>query len=150
MTNHTAQGLRIALEMERRGRGLYLRAEQVVRDAKLRDLVRALAEDERLHQDIFAEMLSQLNLPETAGEEAALASSAAASFFFPGGLMEMEMEGALASREALLEAAIQGERDSIAFYERLSSHLPESERETLARIIMEEESHLRALVEQRA
>lgn len=51
----------------------------------------------------------------------------------------------MATQEHMLEAAIQAERDSIDFYERLMDSLPADGRDAIAAIVQEERGHLRAL-----
>ena len=133
-------GLRIALEMERRGRSLYLRAAQFAREESLRALLLELADEELEHHTVFSAMLEALGAPPLSPEENALAD-----VFFPGGLMQIAQEGALATQEHMLEAAIQAERDSIDFYERLMDSLPADGRDAIAAIVQEERGHLRAL-----
>lgn len=138
-------GLRIALEMERRGRSLYLRAAQFAREESLRALLLELADEELEHHTVFSAMLEALGAPPLSPEENALAAARAADVFFPGGLMQIAQEGELATQEHMLEAAIQAERDSIDFYERLMDSLPADGRDAIAAIVQEERGHLRAL-----
>lgn len=140
-----ADGLRIALEMERRGRHLYARARHLVTDSAMLTLLRSLEQDELLHHEQFSAMLAAMGAPILSREENELLAAKAADFFFPGGLMQAAMDGALQSREALLEEAMQAERDSISFYSVLLTHLGEQERPGLEAILREEEGHLRTL-----
>lgn len=147
---HTVDGLRVALEMERRGKNLYVRAQQYTQDPELIMLLKTLAADETKHYAQFSAMLEIYGVPELDGEDNELATAKAADFFFPGGLMQAAMNGALESSEAMLEDAMQAERDSIAFYGQLLTHVMDEEKqEIILRIIREEMSHLRTLTEKR-
>lgn len=139
------EGLYIALEMERRGIHLYRRARNIAGEKRLAALLAALEAEEQQHHATFLSMLAALGEARLPDEECALIAAKAADFFFPGGLMQIEMEGALASPEALIGEAMRQERDAIAFYARLAGHLDEAGRETVQGIIREEEGHLRSL-----
>lgn len=148
--NHQVEGLRVALEMERRGRNLYIRAQQFTQDLALIDLLKELAADETKHYAQFSAMMALYGVPALSEEENMLSAAKAADFFFPGGLMEVAMDGGLASPAAMLDKAMQSERDSIAFYGRLLSHIQDlDQQEMLLRIIREEMGHLRVLIERR-
>lgn len=145
------EGLRVALEMERRGRNLYLRAKQFTEDPALQALLTELAADEEKHYAQFSAMLEVFDLPPMSAEEQLLAAGKAANFFFPGGLMEVSMVGGLESPDAMLEKAMESERDSIAFYGQLLAHIDSLEtQEVVLRIIREEMHHLRTLTDRKA
>ncbi len=139
-------GLRIALSMERRGRNLYARARLIARDPAMLALLGSLERDETLHYEQFSAMLDALGAPRLSDEENELLAAKAAEFFFPGGLMQAAMDGALGSSDALLAAAMQAERDSIAFYRRLLEHLSAGDGAAVEAILREEEGHLRTLL----
>lgn len=144
------EGLRVAMEMERRGRGVYVRAKQFTQDPALLTLLDELIADETRHYAQFSTMLENLGLPPLGEEEQMLAAAQAATFFFPGGLMEAAMDGALDSAEAMLEKAMESERDSIAFYGQLLAHIDSLDtQEVVVRILREEMNHLRTLMERR-
>lgn len=138
--------LRIALEMERRGRSLYLRARQFAKEDSLRALLEKLAAEEEVHYRHFWSMLQQEGEVFTYPEESALDTAKAADVFYPGGLMQVVLEGALDSTEAMLEEAMNSERSSIEFYEKLLLSVgDESQRRVIEGIIDEERLHLAQL-----
>ena len=145
-----AQGLMIALEMEKRGGSLYKRAQGILQDEAMLSMLRTLENDEKAHLEIFLDMLRDYGVDTLNGMETELLLAQAASFFFPGGLMQASMEGALQSIVTVLEAAIEEERGAIAFYQRLYALATPSEQEVLEKIIKEEEGHLAILLERRA
>lgn len=143
-------GLRVALEMERRGRGLYIRAQQFTEDPEMIALLQELAEDELRHYSQFAAMLDIFGLADLSPEENALAAAKASDFFFPGGLMQVAMDGALESSQALIEEAMQAERSSVAFYGQLMLHVRDEKlQDVIMRIIREEMTHLRTLTDRK-
>lgn len=150
MVRKQAEGLRIAMEMECRGQNLYMRARQFTDDPELTFLLKELEEEEKLHYALFSGMLAALGEEILSPEENALAAAKAANFFFPGGLMQVVMDGALSSPVKILEEAIRTEQDSIAFYTQLLAHLTEAEdKETVYGIVREEEGHLHTLIERK-
>lgn len=142
-------GLRIALEMERRGRNLYIRAQRFAQDEAMRALLEQLATDEARHHTQFTQMLQDYGCPSLGEEENALLAAQAADHFFPGGLMQVAMDGAFASPRAMLDEALGAEEDSIAFYQSLLAHVDAAQQEVLRLIIREEETHRQVLAERR-
>ncbi|MEG0766930.1 MAG: hypothetical protein RR482_04375 [Clostridia bacterium] len=140
--------LRVALEMERRGHQLYVRAQSLTQDKALQSLLAKLAEDEASHFFDFQAMLTAWEPASASTETLAMAGAMAADFFYPGGLMQTAMEGALSSVPAMLEAAIASERDAIAFYQKLTENADFSQRPTILRILQEEHRHLLDLTAQ--
>ncbi len=141
-----AQGLRIALEMEKRGIALYARIPLVTENRALKELSRRLESEERLHYQQFETMLLQAGIEEPSLEEGALISATAADHFYPGGLMQVAREGGLDTPEALLKEAAEAERGSIAFYAALQKGASEADAAAIGAIIQEEEGHLRTLI----
>ena len=144
-----AQGLRIALEMERRGISLYNRAQRVVSDPSLLRMLYELEQDEKKHYQLFSKMAASFDFTSMTKEEGELLLAQAATFFFPGGLMQAAMGGALENALSLLNEAITAEKDSIAFYTRLMEHSEELSKPCFQMIIGEEQEHLEELTERR-
>lgn len=146
MSKHNpADGVRIAMEMERRGIRLYARAQRFANDADLLALLRMLEAEETEHLTRFTAMLGGMRAPTQTPDEKEIAAALAAEHFFPGGLMQAALDGAFTSSKAMLEEAMTAERDSIAFYRALRDSLQETDRATLDTIVREEEGHLQTL-----
>lgn len=143
------QGIWIALEMERRGRNLYHRAQKVVEDPLLLSVLHELECEEVQHHEMFQEMINGYGYEDISEEDGELMLAKASTFFFPGGLMQVAMQGALESPLSLIEEAIEAEDSSIAFYSQLLPYSGEKEREIISRIIEEEQRHLRTLQEKK-
>jgi rubrerythrin len=148
----SVEGLHIALEMERRAYLLYARGQKIAPDPAVRALLTRLAEEEASHYAYFTSLQyahqaqnEQDGQSDTDTGNSILEASLAAEALFPGGLMQAAMSGGLDSPEALLTMAIQGEVDSIAFYETLRDRFDESTHKDLTRIIGEEKHHLAEL-----
>ena len=146
------EGLRIAVEIERRGEDFYRRAAKVSRSAETVALLNALAGDEVLHGREFqrlyemacARMGSEGCAPYD-DETSAYLSAIAAEVVFPGGLMALRQTG-FEDPRAVLNAAIASEKDSILFYNELAACARNAEaRATFLEIARQERGHLARL-----
>ena len=149
------EGLRIAIEMEKRGEALYRKAARVSKKREVVDMLVALAADEVAHaaefSRLYEEALSRRGEHTSYGEEAsAYLSAVAADIVVPGGLMALREEG-FDDIRAVLDYAIVSEKDSILFYlelARLSND--EAARNVFMSIAEQERGHMRRLCRQRA
>ena len=93
------EGLRIAVEMERRGEDFYRRAAKVSRAPETVSLLNDLADDEVLHGREFQRLYDQACARRGGCDEAydsetnAYLSAIAADIVFPGGLMALRQAG---------------------------------------------------------
>lgn len=147
------EGLRIAVEMERRGEDFYRRAARVSRVQETVAMLNMLAEDERLHGREF-QRLHDLAIArkDERGEEAyddetnAYLSAIAAEVVFPGGLMALRQAG-FENPRAVLTTAIASEKDSILFYTELAAHAKNAEAVAVfEEITRQERGHLARLL----
>lgn len=120
------EGIRIAIEMERRGESFYRRAARVSRDEKTIALLNALAADELCHRSEFERLYareSEAGLSSAAydDETNAYLTAIAAEVVFPRGLVGLKDAG-FDNPEAVLLNAIASEKDSILFYTEMSDH----------------------------
>ena len=149
------EGLRIAIEMEKRGEALYRKAARVSKKRELIDMLASLAADHVVHAAEFTrlynEALARRGDHASYGEEAsAYLSAVAADIVFPGGLMALREEG-FDDIRAVLDYAIASEKDSILFYSELARLSSDTEaRKTFIEIAEQERGHMRRLCRQRA
>lgn len=120
------EGLRIAVEMEKRGEAFYRRAARISRSEPAARLLNAMAEEERLHGQEFQALLDSACARRPCGcdelydpETSAFLSAVAADIIFPGGLMAFRQTG-FEDRRAVFSAAIASEKDSVLFYTELA------------------------------
>ena len=147
------EGLRIAIEMEKRGEDFYRRAAKVSRSAETVSLLNQLAADEVVHAGEFERLYnSALKCHEAAAEEdyneetSAYLRAVAADVVFSSGLMALRRVG-FESPEAVLEYAIGSEKDSILFYAELTECAKSAHcRRTFQEIARQERGHLARLV----
>ena len=141
------EGLRIAVEMERRGESFYRRAARVSKCADTIAMLNSLAADEQRHQAEFERLYR-------AEEEAGMSSGAyddetnayltaiAAEVVFPQGLMALKTEG-FENPAAVLSYAIASEKDSILFYGEMQNLTQDERARTVfGEIIRQERGHM--------
>ncbi|GHU65200.1 hypothetical protein FACS1894184_00540 [Clostridia bacterium] len=138
----------VACEMERRGIAIYRRAIRIASDDRQRALLQRLLGEEESHFDYF-ELLrgNSAIINQSDDVSSALASAIAAEAYMPGGLMQMAE--AFTSMDRLLEAAVQAEKDSITYYERMQDAYADL-CEQLSEIISQERAHLAELLSWRS
>ena len=138
------EGLRIAIEMEKRGEAMYRKAARVSRKREVVDMLSALANDEVAHAAefgrLYEEALARRAEHASYGEEAsAYLSAVAADIVFPGGLMALREEG-FDDIRAVLDYDME--------LSRLGAN--PGARETFLAIADQERAHMRRLCRQRA
>ena len=141
------EGIRIAIEMERRGQSFYSRAARVSRTPETVELLEALAKDERGHRAEF----ERLYASESAGglsddayddETNAYLTAIAAEVVFPQGLVGLREEG-FENPAGVLRSAIASEKDSILFYTELQERTSDPHAgEVFAEIARQERVHM--------
>ena len=147
------EGLRIAIEMEKRGEDFYRRAAKVSRSEETIFLLNQLASDEVVHAAEFERLYNQAleyhdaRAQENYDEEtSAYLSAVAADIVFSSGLMALRRVG-FESPEAVLEYAIGSEKDSILFYTELNGCAKTAHcRSTFQEIARQERRHLARLI----
>jgi len=147
------EGLRIAIEMERRGEDFYRRAAKVSRNEETVSLLNTLAHDEVIHGREFKRLYDIAcahagNCAEEPYDEETCVylSAIAADVVFPGGLMALRQVG-FENPEAVLKNAIASEKDSILFYTELAGCAKDAQaRATFLEIARQERGHLALLL----
>lgn len=150
------EGLRIAVEMERRGVKFYRRAVRLTKSVQAAALLEELALEEEQHQRDFAKLLaaqSEGRYDEAAecytAEASAYLSAVAAEVVFSGGFMEVGRLGGFENLAAILQSAINSEKNSILFYTELRELTSDpASRAAFSEIITQEKVHLARLQQQ--
>lgn len=148
-------GLKMAVEMEKRGAKLYRHAIKLSVHPDVTALLSRLERDELHHQATFAEHYNRRarELGDGAAydaESGAFLSAVAADVVFPDGLLGMALNQTLDSVRSVLDEAIQAERDSIGFYEDMAQNtLDPLSRQVFLDIALDERVHLKELIDLR-
>ena len=141
------EGIRIAIEMERRGESFYRRAARVSKSEDTVRLLNSLAADEQHHRAEFerlykVEAENGLTNPPYDDETNAYLTAIAADVVFPRGLMALKDEG-FENPEAVLNYAIASEKDSILFYTEIQEHTHDAHaKDVFGEITRQERGHL--------
>ena len=147
------EGIRIAIEMEKRGESFYRHAARIAQDSNTVALLETLANDENIHRREF-EKLAHAETVALSGaayddETNAFLSAVAAEFIFPKGLMGMRDVG-FEDPASILDKAIESEKNSILFYTRLEQTTQDRHaQQVFAEIIRQESGHLCRLQQQK-
>ena len=142
------EGLRIAVEMERRGEAFYRRAAKISKSPETVNLLNQLVEDEKRHGAEF-QRLYDLESQRLSGdpkdydpETSAYLSAIAADIIFPSGLMALKQVG-FENPEAVLLHAISSEKDSVLFYTELAQLCQDEQaRSVFTEIARQERNHM--------
>ncbi len=146
-----AEVVEMSIRIERSGESFYTNAAGLVDGQKTRDVLRALAQDERRHAEIFSSLMPRGFGEGTKGiksEEAAPYLDVVVSQSLLRYLKEADGTGFGSPRE-VLEFALGFERDTVQFYESLMQYLTGAAEPAVQRIISEEKGHIARIEELR-
>ena len=138
--------LRLALDIEARGREVYERFEGSARDEGVRAAWASLKEQELGHVRVFEKLLGAARLAQPETDSSAQASPSLRALFAGRVFQEERLARVLAagvrSDIEALEVAIGMERDSILAYLALKEHLLGDAGGVLDKIVAEEQRHV--------
>ena len=139
----------LAIQIEKNGEQYYRDARKKISNPSLSSLLEWLADQEEKHLSWFSERKERL---ETKGDDLELAEMSGSILQGILGDQSFSLKEADLSKidnvEALIQLAIEFEKDSILFYEMIGSFIEDSETsEKLNEIIAEENRHIELLEE---
>ncbi|MDR0477308.1 MAG: ferritin family protein [Desulfobulbaceae bacterium] len=139
-----ADAVAAALEIERRGYAFYRKVQEKATNQQAKDFFGFMAEEERRHEGVFAEMLKRiggLDLPTGATDEEYLnyvqGLLDSHALFVPDQEREMTLQPFL--------AALRFEKDTLIFFVELEAMVPEAERLHVRHCADEERKHIKML-----
>ncbi len=148
------EGIRIAVEMERRGRDFYEAAARLSRNGEMAALLDTLRLEENAHMGQFQRLYER----ESACASEAVAYSAelnayltavAADVVFSDGLVAVGVQGGFQDPRVMLAEGIRSEQQSIDFYRALSEAAADERAAGVFReILAQEQMHLERLKNQ--
>jgi rubrerythrin len=148
-TFNAFEAFEIAEQIERNGARFYRKAAEMFDDARVSGLFLKLAEWEKVHEELFADMRKQLSEqgrrlrtfdPQDAPLDAKAMAGLAAFGLNPD--PSGELHGA-ESRQDVLKMAVQKEKDSIVYYTGLKGFVPpDAGRDKIDDVIKEELRHI--------
>lgn len=143
--------IEIAIGIEKNGAVFYDSLAGSTKNPGARDTYKNLADKEREHAAIFQNMMvtvSAYKPPETYTEQYNLYLKALIdSLVFADDKVSLKMARKVNSDAEALQIAMGAEKDSILFYVEVRDLVRRSERRVVGKIIEEEKSHLRQLME---
>lgn len=145
-----AEGLEMALEIEKNGELFYNQVASESIDAEVKELFEDLAVQERGHYQLFQRMLGDVELaPALPAAEYdqydTYVRAALENALFAGPDKALALAKQAADRETALRAALGFEKDTLLFFYDLRDMVREADRETITKIIREEKKHVRRL-----
>lgn len=144
---HSSDIAKTAVEIERKGRGFYLRLVETAKTEKIRSLFKHLADEEAGHEQIFASLLErvgEVELPAWATKDEysmyiqGLIESHA---LFSDKLVEKRMAALEDEKEAVM-MAMNFEKDTLLFFTEMEKLVPDSEKDAVRQCADEERLHL--------
>lgn len=138
----------IAIQIERNGEAVYLRAARAATDPEMAELLRWMAAEEERHACFFAKMTADAPLAPEQAEAEAMGSSLLQEMVRDK-TFSLDSEG-LTHAEDLDQVLSQSkafEEDTILFYEFLLDIVDDDVKGQLSAIILEERRHARQLAE---
>ncbi|MGI6453806.1 MAG: ferritin-like domain-containing protein [Syntrophomonadaceae bacterium] len=141
--------IEIAVQMEQSGKLFYEKASQVTEDAKLKEMLIYLAQEEDKHIEDFTKLGEKLNysfLPvETyAGEYEDYVRSLVNSHIFNINQVE-DLIKEIKSDKDILRFALSFEKDSIVFFQELKNMGNKIAKEVIEDLINEERGHIKKI-----
>ena len=143
----------IAVAMEKRGAVFYETLAEQAEEASAEKTFSNLALMEKRHIDIFEKLRQSLSAYDSGmthdEEYDQYLKSPANSGIFPSEKGARDIAKKAKDKSEALQYAIWAEKDSILFYQEMSSLIAKQDRPTLEKIIAEERLHLRDLTHMR-
>lgn len=148
-----AEVFRLAEEIERNGYDFYSGAVKSAGHPECRDVFRSLAEQEKMHESLFARWRQEICGAEDAqvvdpdGQAEAYLRSIADNHVFT---LNKDIARLLASIQtplSLVEMAIGFEKDTIKFFSSLKEHVGNNTRHGVELLINEENRHIQLLTD---
>lgn len=138
--------LRVAIEVEKNGMGLYEVLEGKAQDEKVKKIWRYLKEQEEIHAKNFQQMLDNVGdylVHEiNRGEYSAYLNAIASEYIVTQELMEKKKKEEFNSDLEAVNFGIYIEKESILTYSALKEYMLTAKQGELQRIIDEEKKHL--------
>lgn len=148
------EGIRIAVEMERRGRDFYGAAARLSHGEEMKALLNALRLEEDAHMGQFQRLYERERARASGGqvysaETSAYLTAVAADVVFSEGLVAVGVKGGFQEPQVMLAEGIRSEQQSIDFYRALSEAARDERTAAIFREILEQEQmHLERLKNQ--
>ncbi len=137
----------LAIQIEKNGEQYYRDAMQKISNPSLRSMIEWLADQEEEHQSWFSERKERLDTEEDGLEMEEMGSSILQGILGDQSFSLKEADlSKIEGVEALIQLAVEFEKDSILFYEMIGSFIEDRETsDKINEIIAEENHHIELL-----
>lgn len=144
--------LRMAVEIEKKGKAFYDGVVAAVKDARTQDIFQYLADEEVKHEKLFTKMLADVE-PQADGspfdesEMTAYFRSLIDRKIFPDGDEGAAMKQEMGNPSSAIRVALSFEKDAILFFHELLAVTREAGKKSVEMVIAEEREHIRRILE---
>lgn len=143
--------LQMAVEIEKKGKAFYDGVVSAVKDAKTKDIFQFLADEEVKHEQIFRNMLKNLEIdggsnPYDNTEMVLYFRSLIDRKIFPSEQQGITMNKELGNPEAAIRIALSLEKDAVLYFNELLNVSHERDKNVIQDIIEEEREHIRRIL----
>lgn len=140
----------LAMELEKSGEAFYRAVAQKADSPEVRALFEDLADQEVIHLRIFNRLFQAIkSKPFMTDEEwdqyQDYLEATVQSAFFEGHDKALSVAGDVNGEQEALKMAIRFEKETMLFFHDLYDIVPESDKETIEKVIDEEKRHVRRL-----
>ncbi len=148
------EAIEIAIQIEREGQQFFQAVADAAKDEEVKSVFEWLASEEQRHMMVFENMRNEVDRLQLAGpydwEEAGrYLRTIAEERVFPGLEEAQRVAKGMTNLTRVFRFAIQIERDNILYFHELRDMIAEKDREIITKLIDEEKSHIRRLMELR-
>jgi len=141
----------LGIQIEKNGRDFYNTLAAQSKNPKEKEIFRYLAAEEEKHIIVFEKILENKDKyqpPQTyPGEYFAYMNALASNYVFTQKDKGKEIAKKIKSDKEATDLGIGFEKDSIIFYEGMKKAVPEYDQKTVEELIIQEQGHLRKLVD---
>lgn len=144
----------IGVQIEKNGRDFYDTLAQNAKYSKSKDIFKFLSGEEEKHIVVFQKILSSIEKYEPAqsypGEYFAYMNALAGESVFTQKNKGQELARQAKNDKQAIDIGIGAEKDSIVFYEGMKKVVPEYDQKAIIEVIVQEQGHLKKLLEIKA
>lgn len=141
----------LGIQIEKNGRDFYNTLAAQSKNPKAKEIFRYLAAEEEKHIIVFEKILENKDKyqpPQTyPGEYFAYMNALASEYVFTQENKGSQIAKKIKSDKEATDLGIGFEKDSIIFYEGMKKAVPEYDQKTVEELIIQEQGHLRKLVD---
>ncbi|MCE5284417.1 MAG: ferritin family protein [Pelosinus sp.] len=145
------EGLRMAMEIEKRGAAFYKKAYDKVSESQAKAMFKALMEEEQEHFKTFTDFFNQIAVLKEAHNAEYLFDDEISKYLtvlveshvFPAETNAERIINELESAENIIKLAMRAEKDSILLYDELAKYSKfDTSREIFLKLKNEEQGHV--------